>query len=46
MRGTQQGGGAKAKNQDRHRQDDRGEQETKAGKHGLEFQPSLNLEGY
>jgi hypothetical protein len=39
MRGTQQGSSAKTKNQDRRRQDDRGEQETKAGKHGLEFLP-------
>src|SRR5256885_1104792 len=46
MRGTQQGGGAKPKNQDRHGQDDRGEEETKARKHGREFQPSLYLEGY
>ena len=37
---------AKTKNQDRHRKHDGGEQETKAGKHGREFQPSLNLEGY
>jgi hypothetical protein len=31
MRGTQQGGGAKAKNQDRHRKDDGGEQKRKPG---------------
>ena len=41
MRGAQQGGGAKPENQDRHRKHDRGEQETKAGKHGREFHPSL-----
>ena len=45
MRGTQQGGGAEAKNQDRHRKHDRGEQETKAGKHGREFHPLLMFGG-
>jgi hypothetical protein len=46
MRSPQQRGGTEAKNQDRHREHDGGEQETKAGKHGREFQPSSSREGY
>ena len=46
MRGAQQSGGAKPEHQDRHRKDDRGEQETKTGEHGREFRLALSLQGY
>ena len=46
MRGAQQGRRAKPEDQDRHRQDDRGEQETKTGEHGREFRLACILQGY